>query len=155
HSQKPTDFKLTAAARPDYVPFDLTKKTPLLTTKEKDESGKKWDVKDETGLRFVEGVKNVEFFRDVKPIFERSCVACHTQKSEKPAGKLVLDDYTPVKGQSPASLGFDFTAPGTYIRLAADAAGKYGHKPLNRHGWTDLSASRYVRLMQSRRSLLI
>ncbi len=29
HSQKPTDFKLTAAAKPDYKPFDLTKQTPL------------------------------------------------------------------------------------------------------------------------------
>jgi hypothetical protein len=155
HSQKPTDFKLTAAARPDYVPFDLTKKTPLLTTKDRDESGKKWDVKDETGVRYVEGVKNVEFFRDVKPILDHSCVACHTQKWEKPAGKLVLDDYAPVSAQNPVSLGSTFTAPGAYARLAADAAGKYGHKPLHRHGWSDLSASRYVRLMQSRRSLLI
>src|SRR5262249_10726652 len=30
--------------------------------------------------------------RDVKPILERSCVACHTSKSAKPAGNLVLDD---------------------------------------------------------------
>jgi hypothetical protein len=37
-------------------------------------------------------VVNVEYFRDVKPILDRSCVACHTQKWEKPAGKLVLDD---------------------------------------------------------------
>jgi hypothetical protein len=155
HSQRPTPFEKTAAARPDYVPFDLTRKTPLLTTKAMDESGRKWDAKDETGLRYADGIQNVEFFRDVKPIFERSCVACHTQKWEKPAGKLVLDDYSPMKAENPAGLGFTFTAPGTYVRLAADAAGKYGHRPLNRHGWTDLSASRYVRLMQSRRSLLI
>jgi hypothetical protein len=45
--------------------------------------------------------------------------------------------------------------PGTYARLAADQAGRWGHKPLQRHGWTGLAASRYVRLMQSRRSLLI
>src|SRR5262249_19230770 len=50
HSQKPTLFKDTAAARPDYVPFDLTGRTPLLTTKKNDQSGKQWDVKDETGL---------------------------------------------------------------------------------------------------------
>jgi hypothetical protein len=155
HSQKPTDFKLTAAARPDYVPFDLTQKTPLLTTKANDESGRQWDSKDETGLRYAQGIKNVEFYRDVKPIFERSCVACHTQKSAKPAGNLVLDDYAPTKAQNPAGLGFEITAPGTYVRLAADAPGKFGHKPLNRHGWTDLSASRYIKLMQSRRSLLI
>ena len=52
HSQKPTEFKDTVAARPDYVPFDLTEQTPLLTTKKNDQSGKKWDVNDETGLRY-------------------------------------------------------------------------------------------------------
>src|SRR5205823_1961107 len=100
---------------------------------------KKWDTKDETGLRFADGIKNVEFFRDVKPILDRSCVACHTHKSENPAGKLVLDDYDLVTAQNPAGLGFNVTLPGTYARLAADAPGKFGHKPLHRHGWTDLS----------------
>jgi hypothetical protein len=155
HSQKPTEFKRTAAARPDYLPFDLTRKTPLLTTRAHDESGKKWDSKDETGLRYADGIKDVEFFRNVKPILDRSCVACHTQKWERPAGKLVLDDYALVTALNPAGLGFSIKVPGTYARLAADAAGKYGHKPLHRHGWTDLAASRYVRLMQARRSLLI
>ena len=37
----------------------------------------------------------MEFYRDVKPILDRSCVACHTIKSEKPAGRLALDDYRP------------------------------------------------------------
>ena len=67
HSQQPTRFEDTAAARPDYQIFDLTKRTPLLTTKALDESKKKWDAKDESGLRFDGGVKNVEYFRDVKP----------------------------------------------------------------------------------------
>src|SRR5207253_2702240 len=98
HSQKPTLFKDTAAARPDYVPFDLTRRTPLLTTKQNDQSGKKWDVKDETGLRFAKGVLNVEYHRDVRPILERSCVACHSGKSAKPAGNLVLDDDKRVDG---------------------------------------------------------
>lgn len=156
HSQKPTLFKETAAARPDYTVFDLTKRTPLLTTKDSDESGKKWDVQDETGLRFDQRVTTVEYFRDIKPIFERSCVACHTKTNEKPAGNLALDDDdTVVKARNPAGLGFDVTLPGTYARLAADAKGQWGHKPLHRHGWTNLSASRYIRLMQSRRSLLI
>ncbi len=43
----------------------------------------------------------------------------------------------------------------SYARLAADAKCLWGHKPLHRHGWTDLAASRYVRQMQSRRTLLI
>jgi hypothetical protein len=155
HSQKPTRFQDTAASRPDFAVFDLTRRTPLLTTKPHDESGKKWDQQDETGLRFVEGVKNVEYYRDIKPILARSCTACHTQKMDKPAGNLVLDDDRPVTAQNPAGLGFTLTVPGSYARLAADPTGLYGHKPLHRHGWLNLSASRYIRLLQSRRSLLI
>src|SRR5262249_7758967 len=66
HSQQPPRFQDTAAARPDYVPFDLTQHTPLLTAKKQDQSGKRWDVKDETGLRFVQGVVNVEYYRDIR-----------------------------------------------------------------------------------------
>jgi len=153
HSQKPTLFEKTAAARPDYTVFDLTKETPLVTTQKLDQSGKKWDLKGETGLRFEKGVKNVEYFRDVKPILERSCTACHSRHQEKPAGKLVLDDNAKVTAQG-HGVG-SLTVPVTYARLAADATGRWGYKPLNRHGWTDESASRYIRMFQSRRSLLI
>jgi hypothetical protein len=155
HSQKPTLFKDTAAAKPDYAVFDFTSQTPLITTKKLDQSGKKWDVKDETGLRYEKNVQTVEYFKDIKPILDRSCVVCHSEKTGKPAGNLVLDDERMVKAQNPAGLGFGLTLPGTYMRLAADTKGEYGHKPLHRHGWTDLSASRYVRMLQARRSLLI
>lgn len=155
HSQQPTDFKLTAAAKPDYAVFDLTHKTPLLTTKARDESGKKWDSADETGLRYEPTIKTVEFHRDIAPIFERSCVACHTKDAERPAGNLVFDDDTPVKATNPAGLGFELMLPASYARLTADAKGQWGHKPLHRHGWTDLAASRYIRQMQSRRSLIV
>src|SRR5262249_52972480 len=88
-----TAFKDTDAARPDYVPFDLTQRTPLLTSKANDQSGKKWDTDDTTGLRHVPGVVNVEYQRDIRPILERSCVACHSARNDgKPAGNLVLDD---------------------------------------------------------------
>lgn len=156
HSQKPTPFKDTAAAKPDYVPFDLTKQTPLLTSKKNDQSGKKWDMNDETGLRFEQGPKNVEFHRDIQPILARSCVACHTQKSDKPAGNLVLDDdqIITVTSDKPVHAS-NVRAAGTYVRLAADGEGRFGNKPLARHGWTDLSASRYIKAMQARSSLLI
>jgi hypothetical protein len=147
HSQQPTDFKLTLAAKPDYAVFDLTAKAPLLTTKEKDESKRKWDAKDETGLTLAGGVKNVEFWRDVKPILERSCAACHTAKDGKPAGNLVLDDFKTV------NLPDCDDVPGTYYRLAMDYAGRFGHKPLV-GAWRNQNASRYVRMFQSRRSLL-
>jgi hypothetical protein len=144
HSQKPTPFEKTAAAKPAYAIFDLTKATPLLTSKAKDESGKKWDAGDATGLRFVKGVKDVEFLRDVKPILDRSCTACHTRKWEKPAGNLVLDDEARIEG-----------VPGTYYRLAMDRFAKFGHKPVIHNGsWRQTNASRYVRQFQARRSLL-
>src|SRR5262249_9597664 len=111
HSQKPTRFEDTAAAKKDYAIFDLTKQTPLLTGKATDQSGRKWDGKDETGLRFEKTVKNVEYFRDIKPILDRSCVACHTGKADKPVGNLVLDDVKPI------SVSYVGNVPGTYFRL--------------------------------------
>jgi hypothetical protein len=156
HSQQPTRFEDTAAARPDYAVFDLTRHTPLLTAKAMDESGKKWDKDDTTGVRFAKGVKNVEFFRDVKPILDRSCVACHTRTSANPAGNLVLDDDTLMQG--PGSLGGvavgpPHKVPGTFFRLALDATGKYGPKsPVG--NWSHPQASRYVRRFSARRSLL-
>ncbi|MFT7639995.1 MAG: hypothetical protein ACI9G1_001733, partial [Pirellulaceae bacterium] len=90
HSQEPTKFEDTFAAKRDYEIFDLTKRTPMLTTKLLDESNKKWDTEDATGLRFAAAVGNVEYFRDVQPIFAKSCVACHSKKMEQPAGNLVL-----------------------------------------------------------------
>ena len=74
HSQQPTDFALTAAARPDYAVFDLTTQTPLLTDKQSDQSGRQWDVDDTTGLKLDQAtVVNVEYHRDVRPILKRSC----------------------------------------------------------------------------------
>ena len=130
HSQQPTHFKDTFAARADYQIFDLTKSTPLVTAKKNDQSGKKWDVKEETGLRFAKGVLNVEYHRDIRPIFERSCVACHSGKSDKPAGNLVLDDDKLVR---------DFRTPGSYRALVHPQ---------------DSKATRYIWPSQSRTSPL-
>src|SRR5207249_7959538 len=115
HSQKPTLFKDTAAAKADYEVFDLTQKTALLTSKEKDESRRQRDRENTTGLRFEKGVKNVEYFRDIKPILDRSCVACHTKSQDKPVGNLVLDDDTPMNAS------YIGRVPGTYYRLAMDS----------------------------------
>ncbi|MCE9529733.1 MAG: hypothetical protein K8T89_01120 [Planctomycetes bacterium] len=150
HSQKPTEFKSTLASRADYNLFDLTKEVPLLTSKENDKSGKKWDKGDTTGLRIAPGMHNVEYFRDIRPIFERSCVACHN--SEKPAGGLVLDDDAKQKLNAFGhDAGPDVQVPMTYFRLAA---GTERYKP-REPGLSGDSASRYVRKLQSRRSLLV
>jgi hypothetical protein len=150
HSQKPTDFNLTAAAKPGYKVWDLVNETPLLTSKARDESGKKWDIDDRAGLRVVKnGPLNVEYFRDVQPILRRSCVACHTKTWDKPAGNLVLDaddERVPVENRG--------AFPGTYYRLALDGGAKFGHKPVGWDSWGAMQASRYVRKLQARRSLL-
>jgi hypothetical protein len=151
HSQTPTRFADTAAAKPDYKPFDLIERTPLLTTRDKDESKRRWDAEQKAGLRFGPHVKNVEYYRDVQPILARSCAACHTKQAKDPPGALVLDDDAPIHDPSA-----NVTVPGTYYRLAADESAKFGYKPVIHNGtWRNQTASRYIRKFQSRRSLLV
>ncbi len=126
HSQKPTPFEQTAAARSDYPIWDLTRDHPLFTTRASDRSGRQADVQDRTGVRFVGAVQDVEFYRDIKPILDRSCVVCHTMKRAKPAGRLALDDYRPdTRSGFGAGMvtwsGFSElrrNLPRTYVRLA-------------------------------------
>src|SRR5262249_8701768 len=97
------------------------------------------------------GPANVEYFRDVRPILQRSCAACHTAKDGKePPAKLDLDaDATWEQYEHHGKF------PGTYLRLAMDERAKYGHKPVGWDSWGYPNASRYVRRMQSRRGLLV
>jgi hypothetical protein len=122
HSQKPTSFELTAAAKPDYKLWDLTKEAPLFTTKANDKTGKQWDKASKTGVHFAKGVKDVEFYRDIKPLLEKSCVACHTKEADKPAGNLVLNDYQPWGRRGLVPWAENVTCPEvlphTYVRLA-------------------------------------
>lgn len=129
HSQQPTRFEETLAAKSDQL-WDLTRHTPLLTERKQDASGKQWDQ---------------------RPIVQRSCVACHTERAQEPPGKLVLDNDQPV-----VAIVNSLTLPsGTYYRLAADREGRFGYKPVSGYGWRYSNASRYVRMFQSRRSLLV
>jgi hypothetical protein len=151
HSQKPTAFESTAAAKLGYKVWDLVNQTPLLTTKAADKSGKKWDAKNEAGLTFAKSVKSVEYFRDVKPILQKSCVACHTSKEgREPAAKLDLDaDDAQIQAEHQGKF------PGSYYRLALDDKAKFGYKPVGWDSWGYPQASRYIRKMQARRSLMI
>ena len=164
HSQLPTPFEKTAAAKPDYPVFDLTKSTPLLTSRANDRSGKQWDVKNETGVRFENGVKNVEYFRDVKPILDRSCTACHTKTWKSPAASLVLDDDDLMEADdnlvSLLAMPPPAKVPGTFLRLALDRHGKFGRTSNlgfknDPNAWAPPQGSRYIRYFQSRRSLLV
>lgn len=153
HSQRPTNFAETAAAQADYSVFDLTDRTPLVTSREQDESQQQWDSENSSGLKFASsGVVNVEYLRDVQLILQRSCAACHTAKEgREPAGNLDLD----ADGEL-VNVPHVGKFPGTYYRLAVDEQAKFGHKPVIHNGtWRQTNASRYIRKFQSRRSLLV
>jgi hypothetical protein len=138
HSQQPLAFESTRAADSDHEVYDLSVVTPLVTL---------GAASADPGLELVSsGVVNVEFHRDIRPLLARSCVAsCHTQSNPEPAGNLVLDDTALYDG-----------LPGDYARLAADSVARWGYPPVivNRT-WRQTNASRYVRMFQSRRSLLV
>ena len=152
HSQQPTPFEKTMAAKKDYKIFDLTTETPLITSKANDQSKRQWDEKGETGLRFNKGLLNVEYHRDIRPIFERSCVACHSHKSEKPAGDLILDDDAKANH---SAFGHDsgpaVNVPNAYFRVAVGVP-QFKQREL---GLPPHSVSRYVVRFQSRQSLLV
>jgi hypothetical protein len=136
HSQALLPIQNTAAGQPGYKPVDLTSAVLLLT-------------KNANGLTVVKsnppGQMTVEFFRDIRPILVRSCAMCHTQSSNAPPGNLVLDDYTDYAG-----------FPADYERLADDSTAHWGYKPIITTGlWMQSNASRYIRMFQSRRSLLM
>lgn len=135
HAQKGLDFSTTYAATDDYQITDLTNGATTLYRNEKKElMPRKEKV----------GAVDVEYYRDVKPILQRSCVKCHSKNGEAKAG-LVLDDEEMVGGYE-----------NTYHRLANDSRARYGRKPVIRNGsWRQSNASRYVRRFQSRRSLLV
>lgn len=152
HSQRPTSFKLTAAAKPDYEIFDLTKKTPLVARNANANANAKhkWDAEDETSLRQHDGPLNVEYHRDIVPILSRSCASCHTSTGDKkPAGNLILDPAAPEVEEHGRAW------PAAYYRLALDNHAKFGYKPPGWDSWGYYQASRYVRKMQARRSLLM
>jgi len=136
HSQLPLDFASTAAAQPTYQVRDLSKTTPLLSK----------DAQGNPSLREVAAsMVTVEFLRDIRPVLQRSCVPCHA--GANPPGNLRLDDTSLVDG----------ALPGDYARLADDEQARWGYAPVigAGAGWRQTNASRYVRMFQSRRSLLM
>ena len=138
HSQAPLDFAATVAGRTNYAPWDLTRVTTLLTKNTNGQPALKTNA--------AVGAVNVEFLRDIRPVLQRSCASCHSQSNSVTAnGSLVLDDLTLYS-----------SLPGDYKRLADDAAARWGYKPvIGNRTWRQVNASRYIRMFQSRRSLLL
>jgi hypothetical protein len=138
HSQAPLPFAGTAASATGFQPVDLTSTLPLLTV-----------VNGEPAQRSVApGSYDVEFLADIRPILQARCVSCH--QGANPAGNLNLNDLTEI--EIPNVGGY----PGDYYRLAMDDAAQFGYRSVIGSGrWRQTNASRYVRMFQSRRSLLI
>ncbi|MEM7147387.1 MAG: hypothetical protein AAF591_19890 [Verrucomicrobiota bacterium] len=139
HSKVGLPFAGTAASQPDYHILDTALKTPLLS---KDGSGNTILVEDPAQA------VDVEYYRDVQPILQRSCVGCHSPSNPaspgNPAGEL---DLTLTSGGN-----YD----GSYNRLANDSSATWGIPPIiSTNSWRNNNASRYVRKFQSRRSLLM
>lgn len=135
HSQLPLSIQNTVAGQAGYKPIDLTTMVTLLS-------------KDTNGAPVLKtnapGAISVEFLRDIRPILQRSCLPCHSLTNQTPGAQLVLDDYTNYNG-----------LPGDYERLADDSGAQWGYKPVISTGtWRQSNASRYIRMFQSRRSLL-
>ena len=135
HSQMPLAFETTAAAQPSYDIYDLSKVTPLLTQ----------DANGDPSLRVENATQiSVEFMRDIRPLLQSRCVGCH--QGANPPGNLDLSDT------SVGSNGL----PNDYRRLAADQDAQFGYPPVISNGtWRQTNASRYIRMFQSRRSLLV
>jgi hypothetical protein len=136
HSQLPLNITNTLAGKPGYQVVDLTQVTPWLTKVASNLT---------IAVNRPERLVDVEFIRDIRPILTRSCVPCHTTASNPVPGNLVLNSYTNVNG-----------LPGDYMRLAADTSAQFGYPPVigQSAGWRQSNASRYIRMFQSRRSLL-
>ena len=135
HSQQPLSFSLTEAAKPGYDVRDLTKSTPLI---DRDGEG------EPTVTEVRSACVDVEYYRDIKPLLQRSCVGCHSIDGPAEAG-LVLDDAELVNGYE-----------NTYNRLCRDSEAQYGIAPVISNGrWRQTNASRYIRKFQARRSLLV
>ncbi len=133
HSQLPLDFSQTAANSPDYSITDLSKTTPMVTLNNAGENG----------LEVApQSMVDVEFFQDIRPLLQSKCISCHNDSQM--AGQLNLADV---------SLESDL--PGDYRRLADDDSAEFGYPPVITNGtWRQTNASRYIRMFQSRRSLL-
>ena len=139
HNKTPLTFAGTAAAKADYKVVDLTTRSLLLAkTVARDTTTTETTTKELERL-----VVDIEYYKDIKPILQRSCVQCHSRNGNAAAG-LVLDDETLVDGYDR-----------TYLHLASDPDALAGIPPvISSRQWRQTNASRYVRMFQSRRSLL-
>ena len=84
---------------------------------------------------------DVEYVRDIEPVIQKACIQCHKEPMDS----------------APARLAFTSVPQANWDRLAGDRDAKWGIKPAEGTFpyWGLPNASRYTRIFQSRRSLLM
>ena len=149
HSQQPLPFAQTAAAKADYAVWDLTKFVPLLTEIGNQPQSTQRAQRNELGIMgasevesttnspsaaqirlqnqnqvtasgVVSGVLDVEFYRDIRPILQRSCAGCHTGQSADPPGISCWMTPHFTIPQSILGIGFPAITSGS-VRMAKHA----------------------------------
>ena len=129
HSQKPTDFKLTAAAKPDYaVVRPDAEDSAAHDEGERRERSKKWDAKDETGLRFEKRRRRTSSTSATSSRSSSGVASRATRGKARRSRRATSCSTTtrPVKAQNPAGLGFDVRARHLLPARGRRATGKFG-----------------------------
>ena len=141
HSQKPTLFEDTAAAkaglpglRPDQADAAADH------ARSDDESGKKWDAQGRDGPALREGRQERRVFprrqADPRAQLRRLPHAEGGQAGRQPRPRRRHASSRP--RTPPASVSTS-ACPAPTTGWPPTRTGKFGHKPLHRHGWTNLA----------------
>ncbi|MBS1812226.1 MAG: PD40 domain-containing protein [Acidobacteria bacterium] len=149
HTKPLLDFSKTAAAKPDYQIRDLSQTTPLLRVDGSANPGVA-----ESAERFA----TVEYFRDIKPIFQAKCASCHSSNGITiPAGNLDLADNSLVEIRRASDQIPDGYYPAAYATLAIHKDPMAGPSPRSFSplgDWYWPQVTKYIRAGQARQSLL-
>ena len=113
HSQQPTPFEETAAAKPDYQVWDLTKKTPLLDRARQTTSPASSGTRTmPPGCAWQRASRTWSSIATSSRSWTAAASPATRRSAEKPPGNLVLDDDKPVVGdRQPAHAALGHVLP--------------------------------------------
>ena len=157
HSQKPTDFELTAAAKPDYKVWDLIERRRRSSTDQgaaTQSQDSKWDADERRPACALSkhGPLNVEYHRDIKPILAAKLRRLPHRQGRQGAGRQPRPRRRrrAGPGRAPRQVPRHLLPPGD--GRAGQVRPQAGRLRL---AGATRNASRYIRKFQSRRSLLV